>query len=117
VGGKFSGRPIPRNDHGPAVASELHFSVINLPPIEFSEDSKSKPLGQEALKSIHERFSRLPVAGYWDVFDPLESCQNRPVFGLLADDLTDIYRDLKTHLALFDGGRINEALSLWRFNF
>jgi len=113
----FPGEPHREMITARLLLSELHLSVINLPPIEFCEDSKSHPLAQEALKSVHERFSQLPVAGYWDVFDPLESCENRPVFGLLADDLTDIYRDLKTHLALFDAGRINEALSLWRFSF
>ena len=99
------------------LLSELHLSVINLPPIEFYEDSKTQALTQDEIKSVHERFSRLPVAGYWDVFDPLESCEKRPVFGLLADDLTDIYRDLKTQLTLFDRGQTNEALSQWRFNF
>lgn len=44
---------------------------------------------------------------YWTVFEPLELEPETPVVGLLADDLADVWRDLKSGLLLIDNGGPN----------
>jgi hypothetical protein len=113
----FPGEPHDEMIVARRLLSELHFTVISLPEVDLCDDSKSQRLPHEDLRTVHDRFGLLPVAGYWDVFDPLESTEHGPAFGVLADDLTDIYRDLKTCLVLFDEGKTAEALAQWRLNF
>ena len=52
---------------------------------------------------------------YWEVYDPRED--GDPVAGDLADDLADIYRDVKNGLVAYKDGQINEAVWDWRFTF
>ncbi|HEY3331377.1 MAG TPA: DUF5063 domain-containing protein [Capsulimonadaceae bacterium] len=52
---------------------------------------------------------------YWEVFDP--RVLTKPVVGDVADDLADIYRDVKNGLILYDCGYIDEAVSEWRESF
>jgi hypothetical protein len=66
-------------------------------------------------KLVSNRFQKLPVDGYWDVFDPLK--EEPAVYNTLFDDLSDIYRDLKEGLLLFTKGQVVEAVWDWRFNF
>lgn len=57
---------------------------------------------------------------YWEVFDPTDMQDNEPVAGSLADDLSDIYRDLKHSMIHYDSGReeaMEHALWEWRFSF
>lgn len=93
---------------------ELHRAAIYLPDNCPERDTEDK-LNAEDWKKVCSRFQNLPVNGYWDVFDPLAEAP--PVFNTLWDDLTDIYRDVKEGLILFDEGRVEEAIWEWRFNF
>jgi hypothetical protein len=54
---------------------------------------------------------------YREIYDPFESLTEPEVAGSLADDFTDIYRDLQDGLAKWDRGETGEALWEWRFNF
>lgn len=65
--------------------------------------------------SIYQKFALLPVTGYWDVFDLLE--ETEPVFNSLADDVADIYHDLKNGLSVYEAQYIVEAVWYWRFHF
>ena len=97
------------------LLAELHVAAIDLPensPDTEGADDRTLP---KQWHAVCKRFSNLPIGGYWDVFDPLKN--DSPVFNTLWDDLTDIYRDLKEGLILFDSGEIDEALWEWRFNF
>ena len=97
-----------------SILAELHLGILNVPPQELTDEDHASPeVGNwhEVLK----RFSKLPVDGYWDVFDPLK--EDEPVFNSLADDLADIYRDLKAELYFFDKNEIANAVWEWRFNF
>jgi hypothetical protein len=80
-------------------------------------DHESEAISHERWKEILERFSGLPLSGYWDVFDPLKEEEKEPVFTTLADDLADIYRDVKENFSLYEAGYIHEAVWQWRFNF
>jgi hypothetical protein len=56
----------------------------------------------------------LPVGLYWEVFDGLEQLPDDPVCGDLADDVRDIYVNVKEGLALYDAGHADEAVWHWR---
>ncbi|HEX8266084.1 MAG TPA: DUF5063 domain-containing protein [Pyrinomonadaceae bacterium] len=95
--------------------AELHLAVITLPDLE-SDDTECVDLSDE-WKLVLSRFQNLPVDGYWDVFYPLELEKEEPVFNMLSDDLSDIYRDLKDGLVLYKKGKIAEAVRKWKFHF
>ncbi|MCU7805774.1 MAG: DUF5063 domain-containing protein [Candidatus Thiodiazotropha sp. (ex Lucinoma borealis)] len=54
---------------------------------------------------------------YRVVDDPEKIPGDQPSAGDLADDLRDIYVDLKSGLASFDAGDINQAEEDWRTSF
>jgi hypothetical protein len=54
---------------------------------------------------------------YREVFDPFEPETEAEVMGSLADDLADIYRDLRAGLRKWQRGESGEALWEWRFGF
>lgn len=53
--------------------------------------------------------------GYLQVFDPTED--QEAVHGSLADDVADIYRDLKEGLLLIDAGQGSPAEIIWDWRF
>ena len=57
---------------------------------------------------------------YWAVLEPLERDQPEPMMNSLADDLADIWRDLKPVLIALDRAQpisTEEAAWHWRFSF
>ena len=54
---------------------------------------------------------------YWQVFDPTNQADHESVGGSLADDLADIYRDLRRGLVLWESERRSCAVWEWRFGF
>jgi hypothetical protein len=66
---------------------------------------------------LMQRLSALPITHYRVVFDSLEDDPDGLVTGWLADDLTDIYRDLKTGLAEWEAGHAEDAIWEWRFAY
>jgi len=54
---------------------------------------------------------------YRAIFDPYEEVSDAPVTGSLADDLADIYGDLKRGLEPWQAGDLEEATYEWRFGF
>jgi len=99
------------------ILAELCLSVLNLPDDEFEDDVELEDISTEQWKTVRDRFSNLPINGYWTVFDPTKAEENETVFALLSDDLADTYRDIKYGLLLFDAGHISEAIWQWKFNF
>ena len=55
--------------------------------------------------------------GYWEVFGPYEHEDNMPVAGSLADDILDVYRDIRRGLTLWDASQTQNAIWDWRFHF
>jgi Domain of unknown function (DUF5063) len=97
--------------------AELNYFVLDLPDDEFEDDVELEDVSTEQWKLVRERFSNLPVNGYWTIFDPIYDEEKVAVYGMLSDDLGDIYRDIKYGLLLFDAGHFSEAVWEWRFNF
>ncbi|WP_028105217.1 DUF5063 domain-containing protein [Pseudoduganella violaceinigra] len=67
--------------------------------------------------AIYKRFGQLPVAFYGAILDPLEVPAREAALGDLADDLADIWRDLKEGLILFDSGDRDAASFKWQESF
>lgn len=98
------------------LLAELH-SVVFLTDLETDDDVEMEDVTSEEWKAVVKRFSKLPVNGYWLVFDPIEAKENETVFAVFSDDLADIYRDIKYGLKLFDAGHLAEAVWEWKFHF
>ena len=94
--------------------TQLHLGVISLEDVGCGEDTEAA-VGQDEWKRVLSKFQDLPINLYYDVFDPLKA--ESPVTNSLADDVADIYRDVKEGLLLYKNGRIVEAVWEWRFNF
>ncbi len=58
-----------------------------------------------------------PEARYRELFDPYEAMDDEPVVGNLADDLLDIYRDLRRGLGYSHVGAAGDAVWDWQLNF
>jgi hypothetical protein len=71
----------------------------------------------DAWRAIFQRFGELPVNYYNNCVDPLHACGAESALGDLADDLADIWRDLKGGLLLFDAGHATAAAFAWRESF
>jgi hypothetical protein len=99
------------------LLAELHLAVIKLPDMGAGEEAQADEVSSYTWQAMFQKFGALPVNGYWDVFDPLKEGEKEPVFNSLADDLADIYRDVKDGLSLFDAGHIVESVWEWRFGF
>jgi hypothetical protein len=83
----------------PAVA-RLYASAVQLPELASSPDDPEIPESfrpsHEAWKQHYDRIEALLGTSdiYWIYFDPTQGDPEGPVCGSLADDLSDIYRDV-----------------------
>lgn len=59
----------------------------------------------------------LPIDEYSVIFDPLEMSPPKPVMATIADDLTDIYRNVMEGLVEYRAGRVQNALWQWHFTY
>ena len=81
------------------------------------EDIVSYKNNQDAAGILRKK---LPVDEYSVVFDPLEhgppeGNQPQPVVATIANDVTDIYRDVMEGLLEYRAGRVQNALWNWHF--
>ena len=97
------------------LLADLHAAVLALPDHFPDVETPDDALTATDWRKISGRFQHLPVLGYWDLFNPLE--EEGPVFNTLWDDFSDIWRDLKEALIVYDRGEVDEAVWQWRFNF
>jgi hypothetical protein len=113
------------------ILPELIAEAIRLPLVEFSDDeneaqeatisqirAKTEIKQEEWLQlynSLKEKLGDWDL--YWQVFDPLKD--NEAIHGSLADDISDIYRDLKDGVSLKDTNGIPpcEIIFDWRLGF
>lgn len=100
------------------ILAELNLAVQDLPDGVYGDDEVSLPdVSKEQWQKVRERFGKLPIDGYWLIYDPSKSENDKPVFGLFSDDFADIYRDLKYGLDVFNAGHLEEAVWEWKFNY
>jgi hypothetical protein len=100
--------------------SQLYSLALALPEVDEScliELPDPPKIEDATRRRIYESFSALPLNYYREVFSSDYKSNEAPVTGDIADDLTDIYLDLKNGLALFDRGSEPNAVWHWRFTF
>ena len=88
------------------------------PPDEFFEESISHDIWAELFRSLQDLL--VDWEYYWDVFNPNDPQDEDPICSNLADDLADIYRDIKTGLLLWERDSLEakqKAIWQWRFSF
>src|SRR5690349_3135565 len=84
------------------LVARLITAVIELPRDSAGGDA-AKISGDE-WQRVFQRFGTLPFNYYSECFDPLVVPAEEPVTADLADDLADIWRDVKGGLLLYDAG-------------
>jgi hypothetical protein len=66
--------------------------------------------------TIYVQASKLPLKYYSEVFNPLPVPGEEPIVGDLADDIADIYKDIRRGLDLLDAGYMEHAVWEWIFH-
>ncbi|QYJ04097.1 DUF5063 domain-containing protein [Nocardioides panacisoli] len=93
--------------------------ALRLPEVETSEGD-SPEIDQESWAAQYRRLAgALGAEGaYWTTLATLGDALPQPVMLPLADDLADIWRDLKAPLIALDGETsLSDAAWEWRFSF
>ncbi len=115
---KPAGDPI--DDLGDAfvLLASLYSQALRLPTVEPDVAVVNEPpRNRVEWQTLLPRFEHLPVGHYGEVFSPLVVPPETPVVGDLADDLADIYKDIKLPLEAYDSGQTSYAVWQWRFCF
>tara|TARA_R110001592_G_scaffold3525_25_gene20100 strand:+ start:12747 stop:13229 length:483 start_codon:yes stop_codon:yes gene_type:complete len=95
----------------------IYAGVLAIPNDNNVEDIDGYDVSDEEWKIVFKRFGALPFNFYAEFYSPYKGLNEEPSFGDLADDLADIYRDLKEGLALYDDGHVSNAFWQWRYSF
>ncbi|MFC4728403.1 DUF5063 domain-containing protein [Coralloluteibacterium thermophilus] len=98
------------------MLSKLLALVHELPELFDEEDAPE--LTHEEWQVVHKRFlDMLPFNYYASYSEPHDTNDPSPGIGDVADDLADIWRDLKGGLALYHKGNDAAAAWEWRDSF
>ena len=98
------------------LLAELQLKALKLPDVWGEGEYVDVEDNRDDWETIRNRLHDLPLNRYWKVFDVFADSEE-PVFCTLADDLGDIYFDLKEGLYFFDQGNEEEAIWRWRFAY
>jgi hypothetical protein len=98
-----------------AWLARLHAAALALPEAEPDNEEGLPVLPAVKLAAVEKNLS--PFNGYYYrvVFDPDPTAAEEPVVGDVGDDLLDTYKDVKAGCALFELGRVQEALWHWSY--
>lgn len=102
--------------HTEAVLARRSIVALIAGAIELSAgipDKEAPGLPDDEYQRIYTRFSSLPFNDYSECFNPLVVPPEEPVVSDLADDLADIWRDVKGGLLLYDSGSPESAAWHW----
>jgi uncharacterized protein DUF5063 len=94
----------------------LYGAALELIPADPPEED-APPVAHEEWRAVYDRVAaRLGAPGaYWLVYDPF--VEEAPVLSQLADDVADIYRDIRAGLALLDRRPAEAPSWEWRSTF
>ncbi len=98
--------------------TRLYAAGVHLPTFDSSAKYQERRLThkqwQALFKSLGRKLGNLQF--YWEFFNP--RFKDDPVAGNLADDLADIYRDIKPGLLVFEQGstQVKKAV-IWHWRF
>jgi hypothetical protein len=118
--------------HGNRVVADYMFAIAG-----FVRDSDGQPIEgaqvtMEAATTLYEALTPVrrqelttnehggflvPFQYYGEVFDTTRVPPEEPTVGDLADDLLDIYTDVKAGLLYFERGHAQQAVFQWKFTW
>jgi hypothetical protein len=100
------------------LSSLLHF-IQHVPEAEPELDSELEVLTKsESMPDVRRRFATLPFQYYSEVWNPIAvPAEADPIVGDLADDLADIYLDVKRGLLHLEHDHPFDAAFHWAFMF
>lgn len=99
------------------LLANLYSNALALPKNGPGQDIDMKRISIKEWNKVYKRFGALPFNNYSGFLSPANLEEEGPVTGDLADDLADIYRDLKEGQELYKTGHITEALWQWNRSF
>lgn len=100
------------------LLAKLYVAALNLPSSPpCGEDPEVEEVTQEAWRAIYNSFEKMPFCYYGVVLEPHVLPPGEAGVGDLADDLADIYRDLKDGMNFWAAGNVVEAVWYWRQHF
>ncbi len=89
--------------------------------MELGTDSVPNRIAHESRAKLNRNVGqKLARDFYWDVFEPLETEPPEPVGGMISDDLSGIWSDVKEGLLEFDQAKqtsTSDAIWHWRDSF
>ncbi|MEN9360940.1 MAG: hypothetical protein RL095_2475 [Verrucomicrobiota bacterium] len=95
---------------------DLYRPALDLP--EVSGDDEAPEIPEAEWQKVYQRFQLLKPQIYWSFFDPRSMTPEKEIVcGDLADDLADIWRELKKGLMLWQSGFAEAAVWTWRESF
>ena len=97
--------------------SELYTLALAMPGADPDPSVPDQSLDKNDHEAVYMRFKRLPFQYYGEVFDTTRVPPEEPTVGDLADDLLDIYTDVKGGLAYFAKGHPEQAVFHWKFTW
>ncbi|RSZ56131.1 DUF5063 domain-containing protein [Massilia atriviolacea] len=97
--------------------ARLYAQALDLPQRDCDWGNEAAKVSHAEWQATFERMGALPVTYYPESADALDVGCTETTMGDLADDLADIWRDLKHGLNLFDGGQADAAAYQWRESF
>ena len=99
------------------LLADLTSAIMAIPNLGCGEDVEEERISEFEWSRIYKRFGSLPFNHYSTFFSPAKFHEQKPVVGDLADDLADVYRDIKAGFWLYDHGHTTEAVWTWRNGF
>jgi hypothetical protein len=95
----------------------LYSGALNLPSISTADEVPDYEVSYDDWKAVFARFGALPFNFYRECDYPFALEDDESSIGDVADDLADVYRDLRVGLSLFANGHEAAAISHWRETF
>lgn len=100
------------------LLARLYVVALNLPPPPpCGDDIKVEEVSQEEWQAIYDSFGEMPFNYYGVVQEPHVDLPGEAVIGDVADDLADVYRDIKDGMNLWEAGHHVEAVWHWGHRF
>jgi uncharacterized protein DUF5063 len=99
------------------LLARLYAGALALPAALAYEGMDGPDSPADLRDAIFNRFQSLPFRYYAEIYDPTSFPARDPVIGDIADDLADIYSDIKDAFILNDAGEHERALHGWQFSF
>jgi hypothetical protein len=104
------------------LAARLHVARLYGQALELSDslywNGDAPEVTHEVWQAMFKRFGALAVNYYQECCEPFEFDDEPDLCtGDLADDLADIWRDIRSGLDVYDAGHVDGAVHEWREHF